>query len=115
MSSSVWLSLAVLLAFIGWQLLQQRGKAHPEEVHRLVDAGAQLIDVRSPEEFAAGHLPNARNIPVSELSKQLSTLGDKSKPVVVYCRSGARSARAAGELKAAGFSNVHDLGAMSRW
>ncbi len=78
--------------------------------------GALLLDVRTPEEFSAGHVEGAVNVPVQVLGEQLSTLpAKKDQDIVVYCRSGARSARAAGMLKNAGFAKVHDLGGMSNW
>jgi rhodanese-related sulfurtransferase len=76
---------------------------------------ALLLDVRSESEFAAGHLPGAVNVPVSRLAAQMNTLGDKGRPVVVYCASGVRSTRAASLLREAGFSRVLNLGNMSAW
>lgn len=76
-------------------------------------AGAKLVDVRTPGEYGAGHLQGALNIPVDELAARIAEIGAKNEPVVVYCRSGKRSARAKGILVDAGFTNVHDLGAMS--
>ncbi len=77
---------------------------------------ALLLDVRSPEEFAEGHLEKAVNIPVQQLESKLSTLADKKdQPIVVYCRSGRRSANAKTMLEKAGFTKVADLGAMSNW
>ena len=58
--------------------------------HQLVTAGATLLDVRTPEEFAEGHLEGAVLIPVAELSTRLSEI-PRDRPVVAYCRSGARS------------------------
>ena len=89
--------------------------APPEQAHALVDDGAALIDVRSPEEFGAGHIEGARNIPVGEIGARAVEVGDKDAPVVVYCRSGIRSAKAKSALEAAGFTQVHNLGGMSRW
>ena len=80
---------------------------------KLVAAGAILVDVRSPGEFAAGHLEGARNIPVGELSSRLGEL-PKDKPIVVYCAVGARSATAAGLLAEAGY-DVRNLGKMAAW
>lgn len=79
----------------------------------LVATGATLVDVRTPEEFAEGHIAGARNVPVSELASRLAEL-PRNVPVVVYCRSGGRSASAASQLAAAGF-RVSDLGPMSAW
>ncbi len=82
----------------------------------MVAAGARLVDVRSPEEFADGHIEGAVNIPVQELGQRLAELEDaKEKGVVVYCRSGKRSARAAEILAGAGHRSVYDLGGMSSW
>ena len=87
----------------------------PERAKELVTHGARLVDVRSPEEFEAGHLAGAINIPVGALESRLSELEPKSEPVVVYCRSGFRSARASRILASAGFTQIADLGGMSRW
>ncbi|MFT6397187.1 MAG: rhodanese-related sulfurtransferase [Bradymonadia bacterium] len=84
------------------------------EAHELVANGAQLLDVRTPGEFSGGHIDGAVNIPVQELSGRLGELS-QAQPVVVYCRSGARSSNAARSLQAAGFEAVHDLGPMSAW
>ncbi len=81
----------------------------------LVAAGATLLDVRTAEEYAAGHLAGAINVPVQELPRRLGELGHHERPVVVYCRSGRRSADAVSMLRGAGFTNAHDLGAMHRW
>ena len=81
----------------------------------LVAAGARLVDVRTPGEFAGTHLDGARNIPVGEIGRRARELGDKGKPVIVYCASGTRSAMAKRTLKSAGFSEVYNLGAMHNW
>lgn len=80
----------------------------------LVANGAQLVDVRTPAEFASGHVPGAINIPVHMLSSHVGQL-DKAKDIVVYCRSGARSASAASALLQSGFNAVYDLGPISAW
>ena len=77
-----------------------------------IKAGAAVIDVRSPDEFADGHYEGARNIPVNILPKHLDSVGPKDKPVVVYCASGARSAMAAKMLKASGFADVTNAGGL---
>lgn len=92
-----------------------RGKADPDEAHRLVESGALLVDVRSPGEYAAGHVEGAVNIPVGELGGRLGELPDRGRAVVVYCASGMRSAAAKKVLMNAGFTTVLDLGPMSRW
>lgn len=94
--------------------------AHPsitgEGAREKVKAGAFLLDVRSPGEFAEGHLPGAVNVPVQELEATLASLPvDRSREIVVYCRSGMRSARARTLLLKAGYAKVEDLGGMSNW
>ena len=73
-----------------------------------------LLDVRTPEEFASGHLEGAANINVQELARRLSEI-PRDQPVVLYCRSGNRSAQAAQMLQAAGFTSVYDLGGIIAW
>ena len=72
--------------------------------------GAVLVDVRRPDEFAAGHLPGAVNIEVTapDFGQRVAAL-DTTKPTYVYCRSGARSATAAGQLTTTGFAQVSNL------
>jgi len=72
-----------------------------------------VLDVRTPEEYAIGHLPGALNVPLHELEQRLSELGPSDRRVLLYCRSGRRSQIAATFLKQAGFVNVEDRGALS--
>lgn len=87
--------------------------AEPNRAHELVDEGATLLDVRTPGEFASGHVEGAVNIPVQELGARMAEV-PRDRPVVVYCHSGARSASAAERLSSDGYE-VLDLGAMSNW
>lgn len=78
---------------------------------------APIIDVRTPEEFVKGHLPNAKNIDWrgNDFDKQVASL-DKSQPVFVYCLSGGRSASAANAIRASGFKEVYELeGGIMKW
>ncbi len=84
-----------------------------DRAHQLVEGGAQLVDVRTDREWAAGHLEGAVHIPVDDLGERMSEL-PRDRALIVYCASGARSARAASALRAANY-DVHDLGGMSRW
>lgn len=107
----------IVLAVVAILFLVQKMRQAPirTEAHRLVEAGAKLVDVRTPEEFAAGHLPGAVNIPVDELPRRFGELGSPEKPLVLYCRSGARSGRARSFLLERGFQQVLNLGPMSAW
>ncbi|MCK6508036.1 rhodanese-like domain-containing protein [Myxococcota bacterium] len=81
---------------------------------KLVAAGAQFLDVRTGVEHRQGHIPGSLNIPVDELSRRLDEVAT-DRPVVVYCRSGARSARAVQLLRGNGLTDLHDLGPMTAW
>jgi len=76
-----------------------------------------LLDVRTPEEYAAGHVPGALNIPHDQLSARLAELEDRrGQQVVVYCESGRRAAHAAETLGGAGFEELRHLtGDMAGW
>jgi phage shock protein E len=105
----------VVAIVIGFFLARGRGTVSGADARRIVDEGARLLDVRTPQEFASGHLPGAINIPVQELDRRMGELAGKERPIVLYCRSGMRSGRAARMLEKAGYAAVHDLGSISRW
>lgn len=92
-----------------------QGFVPPAEAKKLVADGALLLDVRTVEEFSEGHLEGAKNIPVGELEKRLAEVGDKNRPVVVYCRSGRRSESAKKILLSAGWKRVENLGGKDNW
>ncbi len=75
----------------------------------LVKQGAQIMDVRTPEEFRDGHIEGSVNVPVQILPTRLSGLR-KDRTVITCCASGARSATAKRILEAGGFSQVHNGG-----
>ena len=86
-------------------------------VHEIKRAGKklQLLDVRSPDEWKAGHIPNARHIFLGELREHLGTL-DKGRPTAVYCDSGYRASIATSILKQAGFGRVSNVpGSWQAW
>ncbi len=77
----------------------------------MISSGAVVVDVRTPDEFREGHLPQATNVPIQDFSQRLAEIdaltgGDKTKPVVVYCASGNRSGKAKQQLEAAGYTQV---------
>ena len=81
------------------------------------DTSLVIVDVRTPEEFAEGHVPGAKNIPHDQLQSRLAELsGDKNKDIVLYCRSGRRAGLAAETLQSNGFHKVlHLEGDMLKW
>ncbi|HXM87397.1 MAG TPA: rhodanese-like domain-containing protein [Solirubrobacteraceae bacterium] len=80
----------------------------------LEDSALQLVDVREPYEREAGHIAESRHIELTTLPSQAATL-DAERPVVLYCRVGARSAMAAQALRAAGFEAYSMDGGLLRW
>ncbi|MGE5617291.1 MAG: rhodanese-like domain-containing protein [Bacillota bacterium] len=85
---------------------------------RLMNQGPSLVlDVREGADYAAGHLPRARHIPLKELDNRLDEIAKfKDKPVIVTCRGGARAGAACRLLKRSGFNNVYQLkGGVAAW
>ena len=83
-----------------------------EEAWTAIRGGALLVDVRSQNEFDQGHLEGAALIPHDQIASRASELGsDKSRPIVLYCPSGNRSARAKRTLEGLGYTNVMNAGA----
>lgn len=90
----------------------------PEEMQTLIELeDIQLVDVRTAEEHKKGFIAHAQNIDFnSPTFEEDITKLDKTKPVVLYCRSGGRSAKCAQKLKEAGFVKIYDLeGGISKW
>jgi rhodanese-related sulfurtransferase len=85
----------------------------PEQAQVLLGEGAVLLDVREPDEWAAGHAPGAVHVPLGQLGARLAEI--PSGTVVVVCRSGARSARAAAALLGAGRDARNLAGGMQAW
>lgn len=79
----------------------------------LKNGQSTFVDVRTPEEYAGGHVPGAINIPLDEIQNRLDEFKDMPKPVVAYCRSGARSGMATSILKGAGVEDVINGGGIS--
>jgi len=108
-------------AILLWSFFRNRiagiNEINTMEATRLMNDEALMLDVREDNEWAAGHLPNARHIRLRELSKRLPELEKyKDKPIVVYCRSGYRSAHACSLLKKSGFTNPSNLaGGIVAW
>jgi rhodanese-related sulfurtransferase len=95
---------------------------HPNEVEHIeprhamamVRDGAFLLDVRQPHEWDAGHAPDATLLPLSELATRIDEI-PANQPIVVICRSGGRSTKAAEALTAAGYQAVNLAGGMQAW
>ena len=77
--------------------------------------GAVLLDVRTPEEYREGHIPESVNLPLQTLNRADAVIGDKNIPVFVYCYSGSRSRQAAGLLGRMGYTRVKNLGGIAAY
>lgn len=75
--------------------------------------GGQLIDVRTPEEYASGHIEGAELVSLQSMQQGARPTAGQDKPIYVYCRSGNRSNQAAALLRQAGYQHVVDLGAIT--
>lgn len=75
-----------------------------------------LLDVRTQEEYAQGHIPNAINIPNETIANEdLAQLPDKAQKILVYCRSGNRSRQAAEKLVKLGYTDIVEIGGINSW
>ena len=80
------------------------------------ETGYIILDVRTPEEFAAEHIPGAINIPNETIgTEEISKLPDKEQLILVYCRSGNRSKQASEKLAALGYTNIMEFGGINDW
>ncbi len=78
--------------------------------------GYIILDVRRPDEFAAGHIPNAVNIPNESIGNdEITELPDKDQLILVYCRSGNRSKQASEKLVKLGYTNIVEFGGINDW
>jgi phage shock protein E len=105
---------AAVIAVAGFLIVRKilkGGKVAQSVVMEKIKAGAQIVDVRSPEEFRDGFYPGAVNIPVGDLPRRLGEI-KKEQAVVLYCASGGRSGMAARMLKQAGYTDVVNAGGL---
>lgn len=117
-------TLIAILFLSVWGLSACKGTEAPavveisrEEYVRTAPGSSLVLDVRTPEEFAAGHVENALNIPHDRLAERLPEIQKfATAPVVVYCKSGRRAGLATELLAEAGFTNLRHLtGDMDGW
>lgn len=92
-------------------------KITPAAARRMMEAGeACPVDVREPSEYAAGHIPGAKLLPLGSVRiKADQVIPDQDAAWLIYCRSGQRSAMAAAQLEAMGYTNLYDLGGIMAW
>ena len=114
--------LMIALVIGGLFMFMQSGNANQtmkyEELQNKLNAQENfvLLDVRTQEEFDAGHIASAILLPYDEIAiKAATVLPDKEKEIVLYCRSGRRSAIAKKALVELGYKDVEDFGGINRW
>jgi len=118
---NIFLIVLVLLSggALVWHTLQRTGaKVSPLQATQLINQGKNLVlDVRSAEEFAVGHIRDAKNIPAKELQNRLAELDKfKERNVIVVCNKGLQSTKATSQLKKAGFTEAYGLmGGLDAW
>lgn len=111
----LFLALAVVVFMLGYGSLRQlllgvQRISTPEAVRLVNHEKAVIVDVREPDEYRSGHIPNAINVPLSGFAGSLGQLEKyKTRPVIVCCRTSQRSARAAIKLRQNQFANVQVL------
>ena len=110
-----WKTLLVLIVAIAAVILWKRMSLISIDVARkYLREGASIVDVRSAQEYQADHLPNAVNVPLGEMDRLSQMVKDKNSVLLLHCLSGTRSGMAVGKLKAMGYSNVFNMGSLSR-
>jgi len=118
---NIWLIALALVSggALMWPVIGQRGqKVSILQATQLINQGkGVIVDVREPAAFAAGHMRDAKNIPLKELSNRIGELEKfKSKSVIAVCQAGMQSAKAAAQLKKAGFADASSLdGGFAAW
>jgi rhodanese-related sulfurtransferase len=117
-----WMMMAIWAAFLGLLIYSEvaRGGSSlsPQQSTHLINSEAAVVlDIRKQEEFERGHIPNAINIPASQIKTRLSELDKhKDKPVIVACNLGHTAGPICGDLRKAGFKSVHRLkGGIAEW
>ncbi|HOX55482.1 MAG TPA: rhodanese-like domain-containing protein [Candidatus Paceibacterota bacterium] len=103
--------IIIAVVVIAWLLLKRLGQVSPTSARAWHSQGALVIDVRTEAEFQEQHLPGAVNIPLDRLGDEIARHApNKEQPLLLHCRSGARSGRGTSVLRQLGYSKVFNLG-----
>lgn len=111
-----WAYIAFIAVFaLAYIFLRHSGQISAKDARECLREGALIIDVRTPAEFNARHLPKAINLPVDRIESTLpGRVTDKNQPILLHCHRGRRSAIAMKKLTALGYQNAFDLGSYTR-
>ena len=110
--TAIVILVAVIAAFL---LLRQLGLVSPAAARTYFEQGAMVIDVRTPGEYQARHLPDAVNIPLDAIREEIGRrVTDKSKVLLLHCVSGTRSGIAKRMLRNSGYARTYNLGSYGR-
>lgn len=113
MKWTIILVIAALVVIVF--LLKETSQISPKDALEYLKKGAVVIDVRSPGEFNAEHLPMAGNIPLEMIESAVpQRVPDKNQVVLLHCQSGMRSAMAMRKLRGMGYTNAFNLGSLAR-
>lgn len=116
--SNLWIivlaALLIVLGFVRKVLWRPTPLAAVADIKRAIAEGARIVDVRSREQFDAGHVQGAINVPLLELDARLAEFGDENAPIVLYCNTGQTSGRVASILVRRGFTRVFNAGSVDR-
>lgn len=117
-----WVVMAIVSGgALLWPLIRNRSSGASlsplEATLKINREDAIVLDVREPAEWAKGHIPNAKHIPLGQIEKRLAELDKfKAKPIIVSCATGSRSGSVCGTLRKAGFEKVFNLaGGLPAW
>lgn len=110
-----WFTIIIAIAVILYFVLPKMNQLSPSKAANLINRGARFIDVRSPGEYGTEAVPGSENIPVQTIiTAAKSGQLQPEETIIVFCQSGMRSSRAAGQLKSMGYNNVENLGSFSQ-
>jgi phage shock protein E len=102
----------IALGLLRRRLIGGAAIASSRRLRELIDGGALVVDVRTPEEFAEGHAEGALNIPLDVIVQRSAELGDPAGQIILYCRTGNRSGQAIARLRRQGFQALTNGGGL---
>ena len=114
---AIIIGMAIIIGLVLWASAnpsRTTGSSSPSPTPVTLAAGTHLYDVRTTEEYAAGHAQFADNWPLADIEAGKLPSIEKDATIAIYCRSGNRSAQAKSLLEKAGFTNVKDIGGLDK-